>query len=362
MIKVIQSCLLAMLATVSALNASPQNILVFSGGGVAGVAYAGALKAYEQVQGENLQQHVDAVAGTSAGSIAAGMVALGYNSREIKQKLSQINFAAFEDASKRKLTNVAPLLSYYGWNRGEKLYHFLQKVVKDKMGYSNATLEQVRQKTGKQIYIVVTDLSTQSDRVLSSEDPNTQNIPLALALRTSSSIPVFFDAIFFKKSPEGHLSALPPELPWRLDAFISPKKYTPFVDGGVTNNYPIQYMQQKFPNANITGFMLLTSNQIEWLKTGNVKQTVTQIGATDFIKFLVTTLTTVINGQYSSFVKNSHVLDHSILIDRVGVQSTDFNLSKQAKINLFVSGCESTLKFYHQEDVNNQCQQWAVNS
>src|SRR5215210_3318418 len=49
--------------------------LVLEGGGVKGVAYPGAVQV---LQGEEILPKIDKVAGTSAGSIAAALIALGY--------------------------------------------------------------------------------------------------------------------------------------------------------------------------------------------------------------------------------------------------------------------------------------------
>lgn len=77
--------------------------LVFQGGGGKGVAYAGALKALEELgilpirPGEN--NHLKGIAGTSAGAISALMLAMGYTSDEIDERfLSDPDmFTAFFD-------------------------------------------------------------------------------------------------------------------------------------------------------------------------------------------------------------------------------------------------------------------------
>ena len=56
--------------------------LVFEGGGVKGIAYAGALEALEEA---NLLAQITAVAGTSAGAITSCLLALRYSAAEIKK-------------------------------------------------------------------------------------------------------------------------------------------------------------------------------------------------------------------------------------------------------------------------------------
>src|SRR5262245_59229627 len=58
--------------------------LVLEGGGVKGVAYAGALQV---LQAKDVLPNIHQVAGTSAGSIAAALVALGYTPDEVQALL-----------------------------------------------------------------------------------------------------------------------------------------------------------------------------------------------------------------------------------------------------------------------------------
>jgi NTE family protein len=54
--------------------------LALSGGGVWGISYAGA---FEELERLGILQQIRCVAGTSAGSMAGLLLALGYNSTEI---------------------------------------------------------------------------------------------------------------------------------------------------------------------------------------------------------------------------------------------------------------------------------------
>lgn len=74
----------------------PITNLVFEGGGIKGIAYVGALEILEEIT-KNLSipfslQTVERVAGTSVGAITALLVAIGYNSEEIRRELASIDF------------------------------------------------------------------------------------------------------------------------------------------------------------------------------------------------------------------------------------------------------------------------------
>lgn len=68
--------------------------LVFEGSGVKGIAYAGALEVLNQ---ENILPNITKVAGTSAGTITACVLSLGYSAADIKTTVMEMNFNSFED-------------------------------------------------------------------------------------------------------------------------------------------------------------------------------------------------------------------------------------------------------------------------
>ncbi len=62
---------------------------VFEGGGVRGIAFLGAIQAMEEEKVEWQR-----LAGTSAGAVIAALLASGYKSDEIRDKMNDIDFEA----------------------------------------------------------------------------------------------------------------------------------------------------------------------------------------------------------------------------------------------------------------------------
>ncbi|HXK95582.1 MAG TPA: patatin-like phospholipase family protein, partial [bacterium] len=87
--------------------------LVFEGGGVKGIAYAGALEFLDQ-KGDILPE-IRRVAGTSAGAITAAILALGARSQEIKEIVGGTDFRKFMDDSFGLVRDTRRLLNSYGW-------------------------------------------------------------------------------------------------------------------------------------------------------------------------------------------------------------------------------------------------------
>lgn len=342
--------LFPILGLASNISNKDNGTLVFSGAGVAGVSYAGALRAYEEINGD-IGDSVSKVAGTSAGSIAAGMVALGYTSDDIDDVLSKLNFNDFLDGPGRSdylhiFTNVA---GRYGYYDGEELHQFLKGLVAKKLGEGKeeATLAEVAAETGKQIYIFVTNISSGSYEVLSSEDNRTKDIPLATAMHTSSNIPFFWRADFYTES-FGKLKYIDMNDP----SNFSRTDITAYVDGGAVINYPILYMKSKFPNNDSLGFLITSDEMINWFKNGGNKPTHEEnlVPAGQIWNYIPQLIGALMDSQYAIFVQNPEVLQSTVFIDRGNVSATDFNLSEEAKKKLKITGCNAVLDFYKKSD------------
>src|SRR5436190_580827 len=68
--------------------------LVFEGGGIRGIAYAGSLQVLEE---QTILPQIKRVAGTSAGAIAALTVSLGYTAKEIEAIINDTRIEKFND-------------------------------------------------------------------------------------------------------------------------------------------------------------------------------------------------------------------------------------------------------------------------
>ena len=71
----------------------PEADAVFEGGGVKGIAFAGAIQAAEEAGVKEWKN----IAGTSAGAITAALLAVGYTAAEIRAALEDTEYARFAD-------------------------------------------------------------------------------------------------------------------------------------------------------------------------------------------------------------------------------------------------------------------------
>lgn len=168
--------------------------LVFEGGGVRGIAYAGALNVLE---GRGMLRGIERVGGTSVGSVTALLLAVGYTAPEMTAILAHLNVGQFNDGRWFFIGGFHRLTRRYGWYRGERFERWLETLIARKTGNPNLTFAQLHRRKGgtcKDLYVTGTDLTDQKAVVFSHE--LTPDLPLKTAVRISMSVPLYFGAVF----------------------------------------------------------------------------------------------------------------------------------------------------------------------
>lgn len=236
--------LLLPLFSLSQMNARYKN-LVFEGGGIRGLAYAGALKVLEE---KEVIKNIENVAGSSAGAIAALMVSLGYNSHEIDSILYSLKIQQFNDG--KGIGSIYRLRKEYGIFKGEKIESWLSQLIKNKTGRVTTTFKELHQlhvsnNTFKDLYCTGTNISRQQLEIFSWQ--HTPGMQLATAVHISSCIPVYFKPIA--------LDSL-----WQEVSLEKNKNhYELYVDGGMLCNYPINMF-----DTCINGLHPLLCNEVKY--------------------------------------------------------------------------------------------------
>lgn len=227
----------------------PYRNLVFKGGGVRGIAYLGAI---EYLYHNNLMKHVERVAGTSVGAITAAVLSLNFPDFSVLKKVSDsLEFrkvpaekamarerpAIFREAKKdetagqlrsigKNLTCTMRLVQDLGWYSSDYFYYWMKAVIASqftagKESYTFADFRNDKIHAGGRefldLHITGTDVTNHLCRIFSYD--TTPDMEVALAVRISMSIPLYFEAIEF-----------------RYPGTAKPQVYA---DGGVVQNYPI---------------------------------------------------------------------------------------------------------------------------
>ncbi|MFT5820046.1 MAG: NTE family protein [Crocinitomix sp.] len=279
--------------------------LVFEGGGVKGIAYAGALQALET---KNILKDVKRVAGTSAGAITAALVSLKYDAATITKVVNNTDFKTFEDH-----WNPLKIVTKYGLYKGQVLLNFIEKFFTD-IGLPNtSTFQDLKDKGYHDLKLFASDLNLSEAREFSVD--TTPNAIVAEAVRASMSIPIFFRAWKFSNGiPDEHI----------------------YVDGGVTYNYPITCFDKDGSNPQTIGFHFGKLNE---------PKEPSDLDYDHIVDYVKTVFNMLLDSQKIDYEKDASEKERSVNINDFGISATNFSLTKEEKDKLYNSGQAATLKF-----------------
>ncbi len=229
--------------------------LVFEGGGVRGLAYAGALEALQQAQ---VLAEIKQTAGTSVGAVSALLVAVGYSPAEIKTIMEDLKIQQFNDGRFIFFGGFYRFFHRYGWYRGERFERWIGKLIEQKTGNAWLTFKQLHvlrlsNKNFRDLYITGTNLTAQRTEIFCLQA--TPQMPLKTAVRISMSIPLYFSAVLLDTAG---------------NVVRKPKRgceYSVMIDGGLTANYPVSVFDSGgVNNAATLGLKLERPEQIAGFK------------------------------------------------------------------------------------------------
>ncbi len=283
--------------------------LVFKGGGVLGIAYAGAIEVLSE---KGILQQTKRVAGTSAGAITAALVALNYTSTEITQIVNATDFKSFKDGS--TIGDTLHFMHNYGFYKGQAFLQWMQERLTDKGFAATATFQDLANNGCKELHVFASDVNTKSVREFSMEI--TPNVPVAEAVRASMSIPLFFEAWqFSNNNPDNHI----------------------YVDGGMMYNYPITVFDTgDVPNPQTLGLFLAN------LGPAPAPDNLTK---GEFFHYVRNTMDSILDAQVVNFERDPEEKKRSIIIDNLGISATDFDLTNDQKTQLYNSGMKYATQY-----------------
>jgi NTE family protein len=196
--------------------------LVLEGGGVKGIGLAGAYAALEQAGYVPRN-----VAGTSAGAIAAALIAAGYSAGDISSIIMGLDLRQFEDKGWEDRIGGAglSLLLDSGIYEGSRFRDWMRDVLAAKGVHTFADLQTGADDPGlgSRLQVIVSDLSARRLLVLPRDAATLGLDPLELevatAVRMSMSIPLFFKPVRVLNESTNHEHVL--------------------VDGALLSNFPV---------------------------------------------------------------------------------------------------------------------------
>ena len=258
------------------------------GGGVKGLAFAGALCELER------HYQFDVFVGASAGAIAATLLAAGFTAGELRAILLQKNFAEFLDGS--PLLLPWNLLTRQGLHPGEKFQNWLRGLLNQKLPrLDRIPLSALPHRTV--LYAADTSLGT---LIFDSQGEN-RDVDADFAVRCSMSIPLLF---------------WPP--------YHNNRKV---LDGGMLNNFPLDSFVRNNPATPILA-LYLGATRVPEISRSSIVSDILQVWL----------------GRDDLQVANTY-RSSTVVIDPSPIRTTDFELSDSEKRFLLARGRAAALDY-----------------
>jgi NTE family protein len=293
---------------------------VFSGGGVKGIAFAGAIQAAEEAGYDEWVR----LAGTSAGAIAAAALAVGYDAAGIRALLEDTDYQRLADyGGPLGAGRVYNWLFRRGLTRGRALREWIEAMLKgaprpaERFGELDGRLQVVGTDVAHARLVVFPDdvaLYQGADgRPLRPEE-----FPIADAVRISAGYPFFFPPLALRDRASGKDGAL--------------------VDGGVASAFPLFVFDKPDPQHPTWGFRLHDGMGVE-------RPHYHEIGGLDWpVEMAQGILDTAMNAFDTRDLM--HFGDRSVSIPTGNVETLDFSLSAKQREFLYRSGYETAKAFF----------------
>ena len=272
---------------------------LFGGGAIRGIAYIGAIKAFEE-----LGLVSDTFAGSSVGSIFASLLAVGYTSDELKQIFAKVNFELFRDIA----IGVGPL---FALSKGEVFLEWLRELIEKKFygdKYKKGENKAVTFKDlEKNLVIITTNLSNFECKEFSKLE--TPDFEIASAIRISSCMPGLMKPIEYNK--------------------------TLLVDGDLQKSWPMWKLSKNLENSKdrilelrLEGYY--NSNNISGIDYANAVYSCMTSMSTSFVTDIYAG-----NDKYDYIVYNT---GKTVVVD--------FNLNETKRNDLIQAGYDQTIDYF----------------
>jgi len=276
------------------------NNLCIGGGGIKVISFLGVLK---YLKNNNFLPHKNfkKLIGVSAGAILCFLLNIGYSVKEMEEFALTFNFSKLLPES-----NTENLLFYYGLGTSNKLKKVLILLLKNKLQIEKISFTELFKKTKIKLQIGITNLNTNKFELWDYQSKPDINIIEAVTI--SCNLPFVFRPIKFNK-----------EL---------------LIDGGILNNFPMNYLSDKELNSTIG--MCCTNNN---------NQTFDNIF--EYISKIFTMVT-----SNKDKIRLEHFKNKTDIIEINSIDNTlDFQLTSDIIKNRIKLGYEQTKKFFSNKKI-----------
>jgi NTE family protein len=311
-------------ADFSSARSQPYTNLALEGGGIRGIAYAGA---FEELDRRHMLRDVRQVAGTSVGAIAGCLLSVGYTPAGIRDILYSLKIQHFNDGGWSVLGGQARMRRHFGWYHGHALERWIERQIASRTGINGFTFGQLhalaqKDPQYKDLYVTAANLSRQQATVFCWQ--HYPDMQIATAVRASMSIPLYFRAMRLdctgRKSPDGDV----------------------FVDGGLVMNYPLALFDSGQVNKYTLGLKLERPEQIPHFRE-----------STSIAPYHIHNFRTYVGALYNLTIETlnrkapmEEELFRTVYISTAGINPRVRKMSRDQKTLLYESGRQGVSDFF----------------
>src|SRR5574344_330933 len=274
---------------------------LFGGGAIRGLSYIGAIKALEE-----LEIYPKRFAGSSVGSIIAAMLAVGYNSEDIKKLFLNVNYNLFRDIQ----LGFGPMPAL---SKGNVFLDWLKEIIEQKFygdNFDKGKNEPVKFKDlANDLIIITTDLDNFQCQEFSKY--TTPDYEVASAIRISSCMPGLMRPVEY----EGRT----------------------LVDGD---------LQKSFPMWKLSKNILVQDDRIlEFRLEGDFNENENLKNGMDYANAVYSCMTYMSTKFVKNIYSNRDKFDY-ITLNTGSVLIVDFSISSEKREQLVNMGYEQTIDYF----------------
>lgn len=278
--------------------------VVFSGGGIKGLAYVGALRFLE---GRGYK--IFKAGGSSVGALFAALVVAGYSSKELVEIINDFDIEILQSKTSKwqSFFKIADLFSKKGFFSMQELEIYIADLLAKKNIY---VFKDVKFGDDYLLKIIVTELSTTKMVVIPDDLPKynikPDNFSIAKAVVMSCNIPLLY-------------------YPYSINGYT-------FIDGGVSDNYPIWLFEEN--HYDTVGFKLSTigKEKKKWIKS--------------VVKFGETIMNKVFETKQVVSEK-----EKTVYIKIENIKMIDFKKGLNERKRLYLIGYNSTKDYFYENNL-----------
>lgn len=286
--------------------------IVLQGGGSLGIGHVGTLSEWEKMGG---YQSITHVCGSSVGSILAAAIAAKASVPFMKETIFGLNMKQFADDDYGFFRDIYRLYKKWGWHAGDAIEEWAEKLMFQLTGNPKITMEQLYDLN--KIHLTITYFSYRYRKTKYADHTTQPDLCVAEAIRMSSSIPIYYQAVwrkFLNKNQQDVLDAI--------------------ADGGTMDNFPIGILhRQGIPDEKIMGFKLCSTEELNADEEEDY-----DYGLPNNAKDAITVLIEAMREQAMRVHVHKNDWKLTVKIDCANLSATNFSMTDEQKNMLFSNG------------------------